>query len=636
MSKVSRPPQLPVGASVGLMLGPTLHVIGVSPAVAGLLGRGVEDVLGAHLADLLPSAPLAEAARMILSGRSAGSTYLVSPPEDQEDEPWIQAQIAPMICAKGEVQLMLSLTDVSEAKRVRDDLDESRRLLESLMGNLPGMAYRCRNDRDWSMEFASSGALELTGYTVAELTAAGPPFYNDLIHPEDQEEVWERVQAGVNGRRRFRLEYRIFDKQGEERWVWEQGCAVLGPDGEVQALEGFISDITARRALESHVMQAHKMEAVGRLAAGVAHDFNNLLTVVLARADLLRVQVEGEASLTKGIAQIHAAAMRAADLTRQLQTFGRPFTVSREARADLNGVVTETMEFLRPLFGPRVQLEVELDPDLMAVQGAPSRLQQLLVNLALNARDAMPDGGRLLIGTRRVGRPAPGLVHPEEPLSEEGGCLIVEDTGIGMDARTRTLAFEPFFTSRPGQGGSGLGLSIVYGIVRDSSGDIHLRSEPGQGTRFEIFLPLAQGSSLATSEPVTPRYRGRRHETVLAVEDEPSVRRLLGEVLEGAGYRVIVAGDAREALERLEAHEGALHLMVTDVVMPGLNGRELAEQVTQARPSVRVIYLSGHTDDDVLARGIARGKDHFLRKPFTARELLMRVRMVLDLPAGAG
>jgi CheY-like chemotaxis protein len=387
--------------------------------------------------------------------------------------------------------------------------------------------------------------------------------------------------------------------------------------------------------MEEQLRQSQKMEAVGRLAGGIAHDFNNLLMVIMGHGELLRRSLTPDDPRLRKVQHVMGASERAARLVRQLLAFSRKQVLEPQV-VDLNALVAETARMLRPLLGEDVAVVTRLDPALGRARVDPAQIDQVLMNLAVNARDAMPRGGTLVLETTNVDPPSPG---PDGARAGPGRyvALTVRDTGHGMDETTRARAFEPFFTTKAGLGGTGLGLAMVYGIVQQSGGHVQLDSAPGRGSSFRILLPRApgRGERVADAAPAElPRAAG---ETVLVVEDEPSIRSLACEMLQAHGYATLDAASAEEALGLAVRHEGPIHLLLTDVVMPGISGAALAERFNAVRPGARVLLMSGYAGDDLARRGVAEDAD-IIPKPFTADLLVRRVREVLDrgtpLPVG--
>ena len=381
--------------------------------------------------------------------------------------------------------------------------------------------------------------------------------------------------------------------------------------------------------IEQQLRQAHKMEAIGKLAGGVAHDFNNLVTIITGYSDMLLSRIGPENSTRRELEQIKKAGDRAHSLTRQLLAFSRRQMLQPKV-LDLNAVVTNLEPMLQRLIGENIELVIELKPGLGQVKADPGQIEQVIMNLAINARDAMPQGGKLLLDTDNVELDeAYALQHiPTQPGSYVR--LAVSDTGCGMDAATQSRIFEPFFTTKEQGKGTGLGLSTVYGIVKQSGGYIWVYSEGGQGTTFKIYLPrvVAPADSVPPVTHWSSLPQGR--ETVLLVEDEPEVRWLVRDMLQHLGYTVLEARHGIEAQVLSIQHAGPIHLLITDVVMPQMSGREIAEQLTSEHPETKVLYMSGYTDDAVVRHGVLAAEIAFLQKPFTPEALARKVREVLD------
>jgi len=363
---------------------------------------------------------------------------------------------------------------------------------------------------------------------------------------------------------------------------------------------------------------------VGRLAGGIAHDFNNLLMVIMGHGELLRRGLEPESPHMRKLHHIMNAADRAARLVRQLLAFSRKQVLEPQL-VDLNALVGETARMLVPLLGEDIRLVTQLEPSLGLVRVDPAQIEQVLMNLAVNARDALPDGGTLSLLTANITAGERGPVPPGPYV-----VLSVSDDGLGMDERTRAHVFEPFFTTKHDGRGTGLGLAMVYGIVQQSGGHITVESVPGRGSAFRVFLPRAAEAPVAAPPgvQVAPATRGR--ETVLIVEDEPSIRELTREFLEGLGYSTLSAQNGDEALAVAERHPGSIHLLLADVVMPGMSGRTLAERLLVTHPGAQVLYMSGYAGAELQSRGVAEEAAHFLPKPFTQQALAERVREILD------
>jgi len=437
--------------------------------------------------------------------------------------------------------------------------------------------------------------------------------------------VVERIAAAGGF---LQQEIEVRRKDGSPVLVRATARLVRGDVAAPPYLETITEDVTERRALEEQLRQAQKMDAIGRLAGGVAHDFNNLLTAIIGYADLIEADLGAASPHTEDVREIRLAADRAAVLTRQLLAFSRQQVLAPRVM-DLNETVSGMRNMLRRLIGEDIELIVQSAPELGHVRADPGQMEQVVLNLALNARDAMPRGGRLIIETANV------ELDEEYARGHLGGSagphvmLAVTDTGVGMDAVTRARIFEPFFTTKEKGKGTGLGLATVYGIVRQSGGSIWVYSEPGAGTIFKVYFP--RSFDVATpAVGALQRAEADGTETVLVVEDDDAVRTLARRGLEGYGYRVIEARNPGEAVAVSERHVGSIHLLVTDVVMPGQYGPELAQALRRERPELRVLYMSGYTDNAIAHQGLLEAGSAFLEKPFTPGNLAAKVRATLD------
>jgi len=404
--------------------------------------------------------------------------------------------------------------------------------------------------------------------------------------------------------------------------------AVRNRAGQVEYYETFVRDVTDQRRLQQQVLQSQKMEAVGRLAGGIAHDFNNLLTVITSYSDLLLEDLAPGDAKRDDLEQVRKAADGAAALTRQLLAFSRQQAVEPRV-VSLNTVVEGLHKILRRVIGEDIELTTTLAPDLGAVRADVGQLEQVLMNLAVNARDAMPTGGRLTVETANVEHDPDYARDREAAAVRQFAMLAVSDTGCGMDEATKVRIFEPFFTTKEPGKGTGLGLATVYGIVKQAGGFIWVYSEPGQGTSFKIYLPEVDATAERTTAVAGAR-APRGTETVLLVEDAAAVRAVTKQVLERQGYVVLEAPDGEAALRLAQQHRGPIHLLLTDVVLPRVSGRELAERLTQVRPDMKVLYASGYTDDSVVRHGILELGTAYLQKPFSPESLARKVRNVLD------
>ena len=462
-------------------------------------------------------------------------------------------------------------------------------------------------------------ACELTGYAREELLQLT---VSDTYPAPDRDAATLRVVAVGSGRATV-TERSLLRKDGTVIVV-ESNARRL-PDGR---LLGAVRDITERKRLEEQLRQAQKMEAVGRLAGGVAHDFNNVLTAIFGYADLMAEEVPPSSAARQDLDEIRKAAQRATALTGQLLAFSRQ-QVLAPVVLSMNDLVGDVDKMLRRLLGEDVDLRVSLASNAGNVRADPGQLQQVIMNLVVNARDAMPTGGKLLIETADAELTEQYAELHQPVIPGQYVMLAVSDTGVGMDAQTRARIFEPFFTTKEKSKGTGLGLSTVYGIVKQSGGYIWVYSEAGHGTTFKVYLPRVDA-------PVEPQAPAREAvtvtgtETILVAEDDETLRPLAKGLLEKLGYTVLEAENAEQALGVAGAHAGPIHLLVADVVMPGASGRELARRLAQSRPETRVLYVSGYTDDAIVHHGMLEPGLNFLQKPFTPAALARKVREVLD------
>jgi PAS domain S-box-containing protein len=451
------------------------------------------------------------------------------------------------------------------------------------------------------------------------------------IHPADRKSIAEALSEAHKSKTDVNGIYRTVWPDGSVHWIHGHGRFSYDDRGVPTRGTGVTIDITERRLLEEQYLQSQKMEAVGQLAGGVAHDFNNLLTVILGYVELMAPSFAVGDKRQNDIDQIRKAATRATYLTRQLLAFSRR-QILQPTILDVNALVTDLASLLRRLIGEDVELNLSLAAGTGRIKADSGQIEQVVMNLAINACDAMPGGGRLTIETANVD--ANEEFFRRHAVRNETGDrhfvqLVVSDTGTGMDAETQRRIFEPFFTTKPQGKGTGLGLATVYGIVKQSGGWIWVYSEPGEGATFKVYLPRNDEEIVREKFVVSERLRGG-NETILLVEDEDAVRSLSHDLLERQGYRVIDAADAEQALATSSGEAQPIHLLLTDVVMPGQSGPELFKQLQPIRPDMKVLYVSGYTDEAIVKRGILTPGTAFLQKPFTASGFLRKVREVLD------
>jgi len=548
---------------------------------------------------------------------------------------WISINSQPLF-RRGERKpyaAVASFFDITDRKRAEDALRATQARLRDVLASSTAVVYATKLTAEgYAPSWVSENVTRVLGYDVPE--ALHPKWWVNHLHPTDRSRVLAEISTLLR-KGELTLEYQFQAKNGAYRWVHDEARLLRDPTGLPVEVFGAWLDITERKQLEQQFQQAQKMEAVGRLAGGVAHDFNNLLTAILGSADLVLDDLKPNAPEREEIQEIRRAALRAADLTRQLLAFSRQQVISPTV-LNPNAVVANMDKLLRRLLGEDVDLRTVLTPEPGAIKADPSQLEQVVVNLAVNARDAMPGGGKLTIETQNVDLDEE---YAGGHVSAQPGSyvmLAVSDTGSGMDAVTQARIFEPFFTTKEKGKGTGLGLATVYGIVKQSGGWIWVYSEPGHGTTFKIYLPrVTEAAAPAAPSPVLP-ISVRGSETVLLVEDDEMIRALVQKVLKANGYTTLVAESGPAALRLAGQHDGRIHLLMTDVVMPGMNGREVAERLAPAHAGIEVLYLSGYTDDAIVHHGVLEPGIAFLQKPFTPAVLVRKVREVLDAAHGHG
>jgi two-component system, cell cycle sensor histidine kinase and response regulator CckA len=468
---------------------------------------------------------------------------------------------------------------------------------------------------------------DIVGYTRDELLART---FQDITHPDDLDVDLVALRQLLAGElQSLSREKRYLHKDGSIVWIDLTVSILRDLAGAPKSFIAVVQDITARKQLEQELLHAQRMEGVGQLAGGIAHDFNNLLTVISGRGHLALAKLQPSDPLRRDLELIQKTALRAAALTRQLLAFSRK-QVLQPRVLDPNELVHNSTNLLKRLIGEDIELVFVPAADAGRVRVDPGQLEQVIVNLAVNARDAMPQGGRLTIETANTMLDA---TYARRHVGVSAGAyvmLAVSDTGVGMDAVTQARIFEPFFTTKEPGKGTGLGLATVYGIVKQSGGHIRVYSEPAAGTVFRVYLPRTDAGA-DVEAPVEARLP-RGTETLLLVEDEEEVRTLAREVLEGSGYTLLEATTASDAILIAERHVGLIDILLTDVVMPRMSGRALAETIANLRPETKILYMSGYTDDAIIRHGVLEAGTPFLEKPFTPLTLAAKVREVLDRP----
>jgi len=539
---------------------------------------------------------------------------------------WDSVVVSPIRDTRGDIVHFLAVQeDITERKEREQTIRTSEERLRTLFETVNLIVLGI--DADGRVNYVNPYMLQLTGYTSEE--TVGRDYFERFIPVAQRPEITRAVQELRDTGKHAHYQNAIRTKAGAERVISWHSIVLRDPLGHPTGTLSIGEDITEHAKLEQQYRQAQKMEAVGRLAGGVAHDFNNLLTAIFGYTDLLAEDLGPDHPGHPDLQEIRTAATRASALTRQLLAFSRQ-QVLQPVVLNLNDVVADIQKMLHRLLGEDIDLQASLTNDLGNVRADPGQIEQVIMNLAVNARDAMPTGGKLTIETANVDLAEQYATTHPPVVPGSFVMLAVSDTGTGMDEATKAKAFEPFFTTKePGQG-TGLGLATVYGIVKQSGGYIWLYSEPGKGAAFKIYLPRVDELATPAVRPAARAGGVAGTETVLVAEDDDLLRPLACELLRKLGYHVLEARDSAEALKAARGHPGEIHLIVSDVVMPGGGGFELAKQIRAERPTMRVLFMSGYTDEAVVRHGLLERGLNYLQKPFTPAVLTRRVREVLD------
>ncbi len=639
-----------------LLLSADLHVLSANRAFLEAFRLTREDVVGRDLQQLVRADRLVRTAGRTLETRGAqpAAVYDLYVYARRETKPARVAMTAIRMADDAAPRLLLVIEDLTAEERLQAARQQSEQRYRDLIQGLDAIVWEA-DARTFAFSFVSRRAETVLGFPV-ERWLREPEFWAKRIHPLDREPVLRGMREALAEGRDHEFEYRAVAADGREVWLRDIVHVVRDGDEPPATLRGLTVDLTelrrserALRQSEEQLRQAQKMDAVGKLAGGIAHDFNNLLMIIRGDSDLMLRRLPAGHALRQNAEGIREAADQAATLTRQLLAFSRKQVVAPRL-VDLNAIVASVHAMLQRLLGETINLVTVTAPDLGGVTADPGQMEQMILNLCVNARDAMPDGGRLTLRTANVeldeeaqawsdARPGPYVM------------LEVSDTGAGMDEETRSHLFEPFFTTKEQGKGTGLGLSTVYGIVKQSGGHISVESAVGRGSTFHIYLPRVAVSAPAAAAAPEPRpapepaaARGAapseslapgHGETILLVEDAQRVRAVVREILEMSGYTVLEARHGAEAVEVANRHAGPIHLLVTDVVMPQMSGRELAQRLATLRPDLKVLYMSGYTDDAIVRHGVLASGIAFLSKPFTPDALALKVRELLDGVADA-
>jgi PAS domain S-box-containing protein len=512
-----------------------------------------------------------------------------------------------------------------ERDRVKAELHAAETRYRALVERLPAITYIAEVGAQGRWHYVSPQIESILGFSQAEWTTE-PVQWLSRIHSDDQEIALAAERRVQETGEMYKAEYRMFARDGRVLWFRDEAVMLDTPDSKVPLMQGVLYDITEHKRLEQQFRQAQKMEAVGQLAGGVAHDFNNLLMLIQAHVERIQSKVIPEDAVYADALEIQKAVSRAASLTVQLLAFSRKQLLQPKVM-DLESVLAEVGRMLSRLLEENIQLRIETAPALAKVKIDQGQIEQVMLNLALNARDAMPQGGTLTIATQNVTLEKSKFWTYGSVQAGKYVKLTITDTGCGMNADVQAHLFEPFFTTKPPDKGTGLGLSMVYGVVKQSGGSIIVSSEVGRGSSFEIYIPQVDGATVAN--PETPFFVGmaKGTETILLVEDQSGIRDVLSDALQHAGYTLLQASDGEEALRIIKEYTNPIHLVITDLMMPNMGGRELASIVTQLRPNTKVLFISGYAE---LVLPEAEVTAPILQKPFSLTTLTAQVRNLLD------
>ena len=607
----------------------TLAILEVNHSALTQFGYSRAEFLRLTILDTLPDADAAVLRQFLLHAPQDGVREQLARNRRKDGSVFeVEVKSYPLVF-NGRPSRLVHARDMTERHRAESDLRAAQERLRQVISSSGAVIFELRSRRDSvELEWISENVTRILGYTIEETYA--PKWWSNNVHPDDFTRMRGRpnAEAFIDGTSEYRLKHR----NGKYRWLREEQRVTRNSEHKTVSVVGAWLDITDSRQLEQQLQQSQKLQAIGQLAGGVAHDFNNILTVILAEAgELLATNTPRSGADLESIEEIRKAGERAAALTRQLLTFSRR-QIIEPVTVDINEIVVGMDKMLRRLIGEHVQMDLRLGPDIRQTIADRGQLEQLFVNLVVNARDAMPDGGRLTIETANVQLDEAFTAPHADLLPGNYVMLAVTDVGTGMSDDVKKHLFEPFFTTKEAGKGTGLGLATSYAITRQFGGHIAAYSEVGLGTTMRVYLPEADATPSAVRHSPHGMTQHRGHETILLVEDEIQVRRVSLRMLQAAGYVVHEVSSAEDALALLNSSPVTFDLLLTDVVLPRMGGGELAERVSKMRPSIRILFTSGYSADTVLQRRLLERDVVLLQKPFTAASLAGKVREALDRP----
>jgi len=597
-----------------------------------LYGWASAEAVGRSIMELTPTEMSSGQAAKIMTQLNEGKSWAGEFTVRNKTGATFPAHVSnsPVSDANGELIGIVGVSvDITERKRAEAALRQAEIRYRNLVELSPAIVYLAQPSAPYSTIYISPN-VRMFGYEADEWLNRDDMWFS-LLHEEDRSRVLENAEKAVGQGLGTEQEYRIVARGGEVFWVHDKGCFIFDDEGNKTGWQGVILDITENKKLEEQLRQSQKLESVGRMAGGIAHDFNNMLTAINGYSDLTLRRLPSEDPLRGNIEEIKKAGERSAQLTQQLLAFSRR-QVLKPKILNLNEVILETSKLLERLIGEDIQLSIVPFSGLGLIEADPGQLTQVIINLAINARDAMPRGGNLAIETSNVWLDKEFAAAHVPTQAGSYVLLTVGDSGVGMSEEVERHIFEPFYTTKETGKGTGLGLSTVYGIVKQSEGYIWVKSEEGAGTTFEIYLPRVdvEADSELSAQIKTPEIIEGGKETILLVEDEDIVRNMSRRMLEACGYTVVEAADGLEALALCAAENRKIDLLLTDVVMPQMGGRELAEKLARKYPHIRLLYTSGYTDDAVIRQDIMTEDMNFIQKPFDFDTLAKKIRELLD------